>query len=324
MTVQPARSARREARDRIGGRYDPRVLEPSPPAVDDGVWFADDPTARGDGADPVVSPVPTGDLLWEDLCRSDPGLAGWCADRWLGRHRRLQPLPEGFAATREALHRVAFYVLSPARRNANGKIGLRYTYRGFGTPFFGTDRQVRVESIRLVVQTGDAATSARLTTLQEAATAADVALDPSLAEGFDAPPFGDPDAPLDVDEASATVLADWYGFVTYVLEQLRAATPQEAADTRVQIWPEHFDAAIELGDADAGRRASFGGSPGDEHHPEPYLYVATWNEPPDHALFTETHFTGARLAYQDLLAADDQVAAAVEFFETARRELENP
>lgn len=319
----PARSARREASERIGGRYAVRVLEPSPPAVDDGVWFADDPTARSDDPGPVVSPVSTGDVLWEDLCVNDPDLAEWCADRRLGCHRRLEPLPDGFEATREALHRLAFYVLSPARQQANGKIGLRFTYRGVGTPFFGADQQVRVEDDLLVVQAGDAATARRLTTMREAATAAAVTLDPSRADGFDAPPFGDPDAPFEIGVASARVLADWYGFVTFVLEQLRADDPQGAAGTRVQIWPEHFDAAIELGDAEAGRRASFGGSPGDEHHPEPYLYVATWNEPPDHALFTETHFTGARLGYDDLLAADDQVAAAREFFGTARRQLEH-
>ena len=37
---------RREAFDRVGGRYDVRVLEPSPPAVNEAPWFADDPIAR--------------------------------------------------------------------------------------------------------------------------------------------------------------------------------------------------------------------------------------------------------------------------------------
>ena len=53
-------------------------------------------------------------------------------------------MPAGFAATRVALHALAERVVAPARQAANGKIGLRYTYRGFGTPFFG-DRQLRVE-----------------------------------------------------------------------------------------------------------------------------------------------------------------------------------
>ena len=45
------RNARQEAFERLGGRYEVRVLEPSPPAVDEEPWFADDPTARGDVPD---------------------------------------------------------------------------------------------------------------------------------------------------------------------------------------------------------------------------------------------------------------------------------
>jgi len=39
------RNPRAEAEDRLGGRYQARVLEPSPPTVRDGPWFADDPLA---------------------------------------------------------------------------------------------------------------------------------------------------------------------------------------------------------------------------------------------------------------------------------------
>ncbi|MGH9283956.1 MAG: hypothetical protein ACRD0S_13595, partial [Acidimicrobiales bacterium] len=47
------------------------------------------------------------------------------------------------------------------------------------------------------------------------------------------------------------------------------------APSRVQLWPEHFDLAVDLGPE--GRRANFGGSPGDDAHPEPYLYVGPWD-----------------------------------------------
>src|SRR5665811_2300604 len=139
-------NSRIEARERLAGRYETRVLEPSPPAIADGPWFADDPVARGEvpAGRAIVSPVGTGDLRWTDLASSDPGLAEWCADRWLGAYRRLGPAPPTLVRTRTALHRLAEQILSPARRQATGKIGLRYTRAGFGTPFFGADVQLRV------------------------------------------------------------------------------------------------------------------------------------------------------------------------------------
>jgi hypothetical protein len=84
----------------------------------------------------------------------------------------------------------------------------------------------------------------------------------------------------------------------------------------VQLWPEHFDLAMVLGDVSAGARASYGLSPGDEQHPEPYVYVGPWVEPEPGELWQATGFTGAELAYADLAAAADQRAAALEFLRT--------
>jgi hypothetical protein len=42
-----ARNPLMEARQVVGAAYEPRVLEPSPPAVNDGLWFADDPAVGG-------------------------------------------------------------------------------------------------------------------------------------------------------------------------------------------------------------------------------------------------------------------------------------
>jgi hypothetical protein len=144
---------RAEASERVDGRYEPRVLEPSPPAASDPPWFADDPVARGDvpAGRLVLSPVASGDLTWEALVGEDASLADWCAARWLAAYRRLGPTPAALVATRTALHRLAEETISPARREANGKIGLRYTRAGFGTPFFGDDQQLRVEGDSLVV-----------------------------------------------------------------------------------------------------------------------------------------------------------------------------
>ncbi|HEX3316725.1 MAG TPA: hypothetical protein VHR88_01820 [Solirubrobacteraceae bacterium] len=276
---------RTEAFERLGGAYDVRVLEPSPPAVAEPPWFADDPAARGEVAEgrALVSPVTSGDRTWDSLCDDDPGLASWCADRWLGAWRRLAPLPPGFDGCREALHAVAERTVSPAREAANGKIGLRYTRGGFGTPFFGAGEQVRVEGADLV----------------------------RVAGGMEA----SRDPIPTVEATSAAALADWYGFMTSVLEELRASAAPSLEPTRVQLWPEHFDLAADLGDEAAGARATYGGSPGDDDHHEPYLYVLPLGAAPTGELWEASGFPGAELDYADLVAARDQRAAALAFYQ---------
>jgi hypothetical protein len=299
---------RAEACERLGGRYDPRVLEPSPPAVREGPWFADDPVVRGDasGDRPVVSPVPTGDVLWEELAAGDGDLWAWCAERWLVCGRRLEAAPEGLVRTRVALHRLAEHVISPARQQANGKMGLRYTRGGFGTPFFGDDVQLRVVGDELVVDAAGVQRSAPIATLAAAADHVgrellpdDVALD---------------DEPLLIDAEASRFLGDWYGFAAVVLETLRATAAESVDPSRVQLWPEHFDLSVELGVQADGARAAYGLSPGDEHHPEPYLYVAPWVAPPAGELWQASAFAGAELPYAALLDASDQRTAALEFF----------
>ncbi|MGZ4230177.1 MAG: hypothetical protein ACXVVQ_01970 [Solirubrobacteraceae bacterium] len=301
-------NARAEAFERIGGRYEVRVLEPSPPAVNSAPWYADDPVARGDvpSGRQVVSPVGTGDVSWDSLARDDRELASWCADRWLGAYRRLPEVPGRLAPTRVALHALAERVISPARRRANTKIALRYTHGGFGTPFYGDGVQVRVAGAELIVQEAGTVRRAAITTLDAAADHI----------GRDALP----DAvelggqTLEVDPAAAAFLGDWFGFAASVLEELRAEAGDEFAPSRVQLWPEHFDLALELGAEDAGARAAYGLSPGDEVHPEPYLYVAPWVAPEPGELWRASAFKGAELPYAELLAADDQRGCALEFF----------
>src|SRR6478609_5921336 len=125
---------------------------------------------------------------------------------------------------------------------------------------------------------------------------------------------------LAVDLASAAVLADWFEFATEALEALRAGARPGDDATIVRIWPEHFDAAIDMGDADAGRRATYGGSPGDRHHAEPYLYASPWAGRID-PFFDDPTFKGASLTYAELLAAADPQHAASEFLEEARRRI---
>jgi hypothetical protein len=298
---------RAEAYARLEGRYEVRVLEPSPPAVNDGPWFADDPVARGElpHGRLVVSPLATGDVRWDELADDDASLARWCAERWLGAYRSLAPPPPTLVATRLALHRVAEQVVSPARRKVNGKIGLRYTRGGFGTPFFGEDVQVRVDGARLVVERAGTGREAEITTLAAAAELL----------GPDALPD---DVELDgrslaVDPVAAAFLGDWYGFAASVLEELRSEAAAEADPARVQLWPEHFDLSVELGAQAPNQRAAYGLSPGDEGHAEPYIYVAPWTAPPPGELWQATGFNGAEMSYRDLLAADDPRDAALAF-----------
>src|SRR5215211_6633512 len=151
-------NSRAEAEDMLGGDYEARVLEPSPPAVTEPP-YTDDPVAPDEVPEgrELVTPVHNrGDLTWDEIAQQEPDLAPWCADRWFGAWKRLGPLPPKFAKTRISLHKSAEAVVSPAR-NPENEIALRYTRGGFGTPFFeedGLDCQVRVEHGELVRQRG--------------------------------------------------------------------------------------------------------------------------------------------------------------------------
>ena len=124
----------------------------------------------------------------------------------------MESLPESFAATRAALHALAEQTIAPARKEVTGRIGLRATPGGFGTPVFGDRRRLRVDGVELVVE-ADGHEDRRV---------------------------------LDVDPDAARALADFYAFVTVTLEEL-ARGNHELQPSVIQIWPEHFDVAMELG-----------------------------------------------------------------------------
>jgi hypothetical protein len=220
---------------------------------------------------------------------------------------RLAPLPEGFAETRDALRRLAVYVLSPARKAVEGRIGLRSTPGGFGTPFFGADEQLRLEGASLVRQRGRDAESVGITSLSAAAAFAGVTLSEDPGVGSDIPKLGDPDAPLPVAPAAAETLGAWYAFSTSVLEELRAELNAAGRNcSEVQLWPEHFDLGCNV------EGLNFGCSPGDAYSAEPYVYVGPWNTDGLDGDFWNAPF-GAVLAYDDLLGAGDQRDTALVF-----------
>ena len=265
-----------------------------------------DELAQGDGGSTRLSaqPVPM-KRQQGHLARDDAELSEWCAARWLGAWKPLRPLPATFAETRLALHRVGELVASPARRAGTGnEISLRYTRGGFGTPFYADDMQVRVEGTDLVVAEGAGERRAEIESVRQAAEFV------GTIESADLDP-----APLAIDGESASVLGDWFGFATIVLAELRARAGGGLDASAINLWAEHFDVAVELGSEETGQRAAYGGSPGDEDHADPYLYVGPWGEVPKGDLWNATHFGGALLPYDVLLASGDQVALALDFFE---------
>jgi hypothetical protein len=284
---------RAEAEDILGGDYEARVLEPSPPAVTDKP-YCDDPLFPGEVPEGrrLVSPVRQhGDLSWDEIAEAQPDLAPWCAERWLGAWKALEALPAGFADTRKALHKVAEAVVAPARQPPD-EISLRYTRGGFGTPFFeedGADCQVRVEHGELVRQKRKEETREPLP---------------------------------DVDVAAATALGEFYGFACSVLEELRAEQV-DGDPSLVRLWPEHFDMAFELGSEKEGKRANFGASPGDADHDEPYLYVGPWNAEVSGELWNAASFNGAELGYSELLGANGQRRSALDFMSERYRALQD-
>ena len=76
------------------------------------------------------------------------------------------------------------------------------------------------------------------------------------------------------------------------------------------LWPEHFDVATTIGEI------NFGGSPGDEAHPLPYLYVGPWSLPDGDDPFWNEPFGASAPADPSL-----DVDMALGFFESGRTHL---
>ena len=312
MTKIDARNPRKLAEAAAGRAV--RVLEPSPPAVSEGPWFADDPTDLSDQPD-AVSPTSAGTTTWSHLIAEQPSLSAFARDHWLAAYPPLPPLPPSYRPALEDYHRLAYGVLSNARKQANGKIGLRFTRGGFGTPFFGDDEQARVQGTLLIRQRGTEAASEPISTLTAAARFFDAPVNDDQAE-HDTVALGDLDRPLQVSEAVGDFLGSWFGFAASVLEEARLlGTAPDDDVTPVQIWPGHFDPAIEIGDADSGRRATYAASPGDGGHDAPYLYVASWGEVDRNlAFWNGAGFNGASLPYDQIVDAEDPRTLALAFF----------
>ncbi len=229
-------------------------------------------------------------------------------------------LPSAFAETRGKLHQLAFFALAPARYKAVGRMGLRAKPGGFGTPEFD-GRVARIERDLLVLEAGGNIASQTVTTIRAAAQFFGVDYEQLWFKDFkDQLPPIDPDAELSVDVGGALAIADWFQFGTEVLGRLSGYGLPGDEVSETQIWPEHFDAAIEMGDEGRGQRASFGASPGDAAHPDPYVYVSAWGEI-DRAnpYWNDQAFNGSSLGYGRLMDDADPVTAALAFMMEGHR-----
>ncbi len=161
---------------------------------------------------------------------------------------------DALARTRTAWHALAEQVLGAARYRADGRIGLRVTPGGFGTPAFGSGVELRIAGRDLVVDGTASGTTVRLSTL--AAAAAVVGIEPGPPVNLYPPATMIPsDAPLQVDDQAALVLAAWFALGDTALHTLRSEASAGDAPSEIQLWPEHFDLALELGDIAAHRAA---------------------------------------------------------------------
>jgi hypothetical protein len=225
------------------------------------------------------------------------------------------PLDESYATTREHLHQIAFFAVSPARYKEAGRMGLQPTPRGFGTPQFGTKVARVSESLLVLEHEGNIATQ-EITNIRSAAEFLAGDYHETWFDDFHDPlaPM-DPDSPLMVSAEHSRRIGDWFSFGFEALNALRATATVDDEVSEAQIWPEHFDAAAELGNAASGRRASFGASPGDGGHAEPYLYVAPWSDfDKSDSYWSATHFGGSLLGFRDLRESSDPAGSALDFY----------
>ncbi len=226
----------------------------------------------------------------------------------------LSQLPPNLVDTRNALHQVAFFAVSPARYKAMGRMGLRDYPGGFGTPEYG-GRVARVEGDQLVFEQDANVAIQSITTIRAAAEFFGIDYEIEWFSDFHDPlEPADPDADLQVDRDASLALGAWFEFGFLVLNELREHGRDSDDVSEVQLWPEHFDPATELGNYDKGQRASFGASPGDGSNPDPYLYVASWSEiDRSNPYWNNDSFNGASLAYSELFSSDDPEARALDF-----------
>ncbi len=196
---------------------------------------------------------------------------------------------EALIATRRALHVVAEHVLMPDLHDWTGHIGLRPSPGGFATQPYahrgGATRRLRVEGTEVVDERDDVVvTRVPLTdpvTLGELRAALGIT---GSAPGdiYDLGSDGSPHQVLVLDPDSTALVADLFAVaqaaLTALLNEAQSEPDRPVGDDGVgviQLWPEHLDLSCSLDEV------TYGASPGDDDHPEPFLYASPWAPAPE-------------------------------------------
>ena len=221
----------------------------------------------------------------------------------------MTPADEPLVSTRRSLHALAVQVISPLRVQATGnEIGLQVRPEGFGTPDLPGGGWVGTRGTQLVrVDPSGDEQAVAITSLRAAARFVGLAEPAASALS---------DETLEIHAGATLRLADAWATGEEALTAF-AADPATIDPSPVVLWPEHFDIAIEAGSEADGTRATYGVSPGDDDHPEPYAYVSPWTTPEStgpSTFWNATGFTGAERPVAD--ADDDGEIPA--FFRAAR------
>jgi hypothetical protein len=201
---------------------------------------------------------------------------------------------EELAMTRRSLHAVAELVLAGPQYRATGKLRLRVVPGGFAT--------VLVPELRVVGTgvVGDEGVAVPIDGHTARSIGLELGVQAGRPEGAYADGAGvDPDETLALRPDRTDVLM---GAFARGHDALIAFAP---AETPV-LWPEHFDVAIRVQDA------NFGVSPGDGFIEEPYAYVGV-SRPPAGDAFWNAPF-GAAVPLSEL----PDTAAVSAFFAEGR------
>ena len=218
---------------------------------------------------------------------------------------------DSLRATRASLHAVAEHVMAATQYAHKRRLGLRQATGGFATqPFVvdGAERRLVVVGTELVRRDDlrGEATERRvpITSLRAAAGLAGGTLGmPS--DAYRPSPLPDPDAELAIDPRASALIAGFYALVQAALIVFTAELAPEGP-SEIQLWPEHFDVATTIS------RVTYGGSPGDGDHDEPYLYVGPFEPPPRGGFWNEPF--GASQPWGEIAGVDD----ALRFFREGR------
>jgi hypothetical protein len=241
-------------------------------------------------------------------------------------------LAADWSEQRETLRGLATHVLARARYQASGRFSLEPSPGGFATPTFATAddayRRLRVATaphpVLVDERVGPHGATAQYLPLDDTSLASlalelGIDLDADFSVGHDTPDLGDPHRPIQVDPSVLSTIGEWYALGAIAIDRSVTALTARAPGV-ARVWPEHFDLGTDV-EVVPGRRCNLGASPGDDSHPEPYLYVGPFGgERPGPGGYWNASF-GAVRGYVVIVGAGDPLRAATEFFHEGIRRL---